>query len=60
MRWTLCQERDEETDGFCTNSANIKNAELKSLAVPLDETARNGGAFNEHLSCDEECKKTNC
>lgn len=46
--------------GFYTNSANIKNAELKSLAVSLDETVRNGGAFNEHLSCDEECEKTNC
>lgn len=60
MRWTLCQQRDGETDGFYTNSANIKNTELKSLAVSLDETVRNGGAFNEHLSCDEECEKTNC
>lgn len=60
MRWTLCQQRDEETDGFYTNSTNIKNTELKSLAVSLDETVRNGGAFNEHLSCDAECEKTNC
>lgn len=61
MRWTLCQQRDEETDGFYTNSTNIKNTELKSLAVSLDETVRNGGAFNEHLSCDaEKSEKTNC
>lgn len=46
--------------GFYTNSTNIKNTELKSLAVSLDEAVRNGGAFNEHLSCDEECEKTNC
>lgn len=46
--------------GFYTNSTNIKNTELKSLAVSLDETVRNGGAFNEHLSCDAECEKTNC
>lgn len=52
--------RDEETDGFYTNSTNIKNTELKSLAVSLDETVRNGGTFNEHLSCDAECEKTNC
>lgn len=58
MRWTLCQQRDEETDGFYTNSTNIKNTELKSLAVSLDETVRNGGTFNEHLSCDAECEKT--
>lgn len=46
--------------GFYTNSTNIKNTELKSLAVSLDETVRNGGTFNEHLSCDAECEKTNC
>lgn len=57
MRWTLCQQRGEETDGFYTNSTNIKNTELKSLAVSLDETVRNGGTFNEHLSCDAECEK---
>lgn len=59
MRWTLCQQRDEQTDGFYTNSTNIKNGELKSLAVSLDETVRNGDTFNEHLSCDAECEKTN-
>ncbi|KAK5895417.1 hypothetical protein CesoFtcFv8_012010 [Champsocephalus esox] len=52
-RWTLCQQR-RGTDGIYTNSTNIKNTELKSLAVSLDETASNGGAFNELVRCDAE------
>lgn len=41
-RWPLCQEREEQTDGFYINSTNIKNTELKSLAVSADETDQGG------------------
>lgn len=37
----------EETDGFLTNSTDIKNTELKSPALSVDETLTNAAASNE-------------